>query len=55
MANGNEPKTEVNISNVRHSRLMVTGNSIAWHAAQFNSYFDPNVVLDISNRKEVPN
>ena len=55
MTNGNEPKTEVNISNVRHSRLMVTGNSIAWHAAQFNNYFDPNVVLDISNRKEVPN
>ena len=55
VANGNEPKTEVNISNVRHSRLMVTGNSIAWHAAQFSSYFDPNVVLDISTRKEVPN
>ena len=55
VANGTEPKTEINISNVRQSRLMVTGNSIAWHAAQFTSYFDPNVVLDIGTRKEVPN
>lgn len=55
IANGQEPKMEINISNVRQSRLMVTGNSIAWHAAQFSSYFDPNVVLDISTRKEVPN
>lgn len=55
VANGTEPKTEINISNVRQSRLMVTGNSIAWHASQFTSYFDPNVVLDISTRKEVPN
>ena len=55
IANGSEPKLEVNISNVRQSRLMVTGNSIAWHANQFTNYFDPNVVLDISTRKEVPN
>jgi hypothetical protein len=47
----------VNNTYVRQSRLMVTGNSMAWKSAQFTnlSLFDPNIVLDMVSRKQVPN
>ena len=51
------PYAEVNNTYVRQSRLMVTGNTMAWKSAQFTNLglFDPNVVLDMANRKQVPN
>lgn len=52
---GNEMKTDIQISYVHQTRLMVTGNAMAWHSSDFNSYFDCNVVLDIANRGSVPN
>jgi len=52
-----QPYAEVNNTYVRQSRLMVTGNAMAWKSAQFTnlSLFDPNIVLDMVNRKQVPN
>ena len=52
-----QPYAEVNNTYVRQSRLMVTGNSMAWKSAQFTNLalFDPNIVLDMTNRKQVPN
>ena len=54
--NGDAPYAEVNTSFVRQTRLMVTGNSMAWKPTQFTSLnlFDPNLVLD-SQRGDVPN
>ncbi len=52
---GSEPKTDINITYVHQNRLMVTGNAMAWHSNQFSDYFDCNVVLDVSNRGNVPN
>lgn len=52
---GNEAKTEINITYVHQNRLMVTGNSMAWHNSMFTDMFDTNVVLDISSRGNVPN
>lgn len=51
------PYAEVNNTYVRQSRLMVTGNSMQWKSNQFTStgIFDPNVVLDVANRGDVPN
>ena len=50
-----EIKTEINITYVHQSRLMVTGNAMAWHNNLFTNYFDCNVVLDVANRGNVPN
>ena len=52
-----QPYAEVNNTYVRQSRLMVTGNTMAWKSAQFTNLalFDPNIVLDMTNRKQVPN
>jgi len=52
-----QPYAEVNNTYVRQSRLMVTGNAMAWKSAQFTnlSLFDPNIVLDMISRKQVPN
>jgi len=57
ITNSDTPYAEVNNTYVRQSRLMVTGNTMAWKSAQFTNLglFDPNVVLDMTNRKEVPN
>lgn len=52
-----QPYAEVNNTYVRQSRLMVTGNTMAWKSAQFTNLglFDPNIVLDMVSRKQVPN
>ena len=50
-----EIKTEINITYVHQSRLMVTGNAMTWHNNLFTNYFDCNVVLDVANRGNVPN
>ena len=57
ITNAEQPYAEVNNTYVRQSRLMVTGNSMAWKSAQFTnlSLFDPNIVLDMVSRKQVPN
>ena len=57
VTNAEQPYAEVNNTYVRQSRLMVTGNSMAWKSAQFTnlSLFDPNIVLDMVSRKQVPN
>ena len=51
----NEIKTDININYVHQTRLMVTGNAMAWHNNLFTNYFDCNVVLDVSTRGSVPN
>ena len=55
--NAEDPYAEVNNTYVRQSRLMVTGNSMQWKSNQFtkDGIFDPNVVLDVANRGDVPN
>ena len=50
-----EIKTDINITYVHQSRLMVTGNAMAWRSNLFTNYFDCNVVLDMANRVNVPN
>ena len=57
ITNGEQPYAEVNNTYVRQTRLMVTGNAMAWKSAQFTnlSLFDPNIILDMTNRKQVPN
>lgn len=55
VANGEKPWAETNSSYVRQNRLMVTGNSMAWHADWFNGIFDPNLVIDMTTRVAVPN
>ena len=54
--NADAPYAEVNTSFVKQSRLMVTGNSMAWKPTQFTNLnlFDPNLVLN-SQRGDVPN
>lgn len=54
--NADEPYAEVNTTYVRQSRLMVTGNALAWKADKFATLFDANVVLDLTSRGgSVPN
>ena len=54
--NADEPYAEVNTTYVRQSRLMVTGNALAWKADKFATMFDANVVLDLTSRGgSVPN
>jgi len=57
ITDGDQPYAEVNNTYVRQTRLMVTGNTMAWKSAQFTnlSLFDPNIVLDMVSRKQVPN
>ena len=54
--NADAPYTEVNTSFVRQSRLMVTGENMAWKASMFtdSGLFDPNTILDLSIRGNVP-
>ena len=51
---GSSPRVDVNTTFVRQTRLMVTGESMAWYASQFSSYFDSNVVLDLTSRGGMP-
>lgn len=51
---GTSPRVDVNTSFVKQTRLMVTGESMAWYSSQFTQYFDANMVLDLSSRGNVP-
>ncbi len=55
VSNATTPSTEVNTTYVRQKRLMVTGNSLAWHQDMFTGIFDPNSVIDMTTRIAVPN
>lgn len=54
--NADAPYTEVNNAFVRQSRLMVTGENMVSKASMFTdtALFDPNVVLDLAIRGNVP-
>ena len=56
IGHGNKPYAEVNTTYVRQNRLMVTGENMVHYSSQFTdlSLFNPNVVLDLSNRGNVP-
>ena len=51
---GSSPRVDVNTTFVRQTRLMVTGESMAWYSSQFSGYFDSNVVLDLTSRGGTP-
>ncbi len=55
VTNGASPSTEINTTYVRQKRLMVTGNTLAWKQDMFSGIFDPNSVIDLSIRGDVPN
>ena len=56
LKNGDTPYTEVNNTYVRQTRLMVTGENMVGKPTMFtdNGLFDPNTVLDLSIRGNVP-
>ena len=56
IGHGTKPYAEVNTTYVRQNRLMVTGENMVHYASQFTdlSLFNPNVVLDLTNRGNVP-
>ena len=56
LKSGESPYTEVNNTYVRQTRLMVTGENMVAKASMFtdNNLFDPNTVLDLSIRGNVP-
>jgi len=53
---GDTPYTEVNTSYIRQTRLMVTGENMVSKASMFTDtgLFDPNAVLDLATRGNVP-
>ena len=51
---GSSPRVDVNTTFIRQTRLMVTGESMAWYSSQFSNYFDCNVVLDVASRGSTP-
>ncbi len=51
---GSSPRVDVNTTFVRQTRLMVTGEAMAWYSSQFSNYFDCNVVLDLASRGSTP-
>ena len=51
---GSSPRVDINKTFVRQTRLMVTGETLAWSSSQFTSYFDSNVVLDLTTRGGMP-
>lgn len=53
--NATSATTTVNQTYVRQNRLMVTGNSMAWHADLFTGLFNCSAVLDTAIRGDVPN
>lgn len=55
VSNGTSPSTEVNTTYVRQKRLMVTGNTMQWNQPMFKDIFDPNTVIDLATRGNVPN
>ena len=50
VTNGNEAVTTVNSSFVKQTRLMVTGEHLAWNASNFSELFDCNAVLNLTAR-----
>lgn len=56
LKSGEAPYTEVNNTYIRQTRLMVTGENMVAKASMFtdNGLFDPNTVLDLSIRGNVP-
>ena len=57
VSNGTSPWAEVNSTYIRQNRLMVTGQNMVWYSKQFTDLglFDPNMVLDLQIRGNVPN
>ena len=57
VSNGTSPWAEVNSTYIRQNRLMVTGQNMVWYSKQFTDLglFDPNLVLDLQIRGNVPN
>ncbi len=51
---GSSPRVDVNTTFIRQTRLMVTGEAMAWYSSQFSDYFDCNVVLDLAARGSTP-
>ena len=51
---GETPYTEINNTYIRQTRLMVTGENMVAKSSMFTSIFDPNTVLDLSIRGNVP-
>lgn len=56
IGHGSTPSAEVNTTYVRQNRLMVTGENMVHYPSQFTdlSLFNPNSVLDLTNRGNVP-
>lgn len=56
LKNGDTPYTEINNTYVRQTRLMVTGENMVAKPGMFadNGLFDPNTVLDLATRGNVP-
>lgn len=54
MNNGTSPRVDVTTGFVKQSRLMVTGEAMAWYSSQFSPYFDCNMVLDLTGRGKMP-
>jgi len=56
LKSGDAPYTEVNTSYIRQTRLMVTGENMVAKSSMFtdNGLFDPNTVLDLATRGNVP-
>ena len=56
LKSGETPYTEINNTYVRQTRLMVTGENMVAKSSMFtdNGLFDPNTVLDLSIRGNVP-
>lgn len=56
VTNADQTTTTVNSTFVKQSRIMVTGNSLAWKASTFGEFFDCNAVLNLAARGgQVPN
>ena len=56
VTNSDQYSTTINSTFVKQSRLMVTGNSLAWKPTTFSEFFDCNAVLNLTARGgQVPN
>lgn len=56
VTNADQAATTINSTFIKQSRVMVTGNSLAWKATTFSELFDCNAVLNLTARGgQVPN
>jgi len=53
LRHGSQPYAEINNTYVKQSRLMVTGENMAWHSDQFSGLFDCAAILN-NQRGNVP-